>query len=660
MSDCSGSSSNFGRLLILLAMATLIGPNPSYGHNGAVAVAHPAQGIQIDGDLSDWPNDLKTYPIAQVEAGDKLAGKDDLGAHFRIAYDTREHALYVAVEAEDDSVVFDGPAEALWNTQDGCELYIDAAHAGGESLAIQYGRYGNQTQAFGPSDDLVKTVKVAVARTGRHVVYEWRVDLGSELRADRSIGFDVSVADKDEDGSFSWIAWGKGTQKLSLPDRCGEALLVSPETRFGEVAGQIEWRVPSQSPLPSRVRIQSSRNARLWREAIVDPTGVYKAALLPAGPYQVGPVDSAELRVDETSHVEVQVEADRIANAEPLQVTPIPWPGLIGSEGVLLDPDALNPSEIDRFVQAYVNYYKIPGISIAIIKDEKVAYHRAFGVKNTATQEPVTDDTVFEAASMTKPVLAYVVLRLVDRGILNLDTPLYTYLPYEDIAHDDRYKLITARMVLTHRTGFPNWRTGKLEIKSTPGTEFTYSGEGFVYLGKVVEHLTEKKLDAICQEEVFTPLGIEDAYLAWDERVARAYATGHRDTLPLPKNKVEAPNMAFSLHIDAQNYAKFLIATVQGKGLSEQTSKEMLRPQVQVPDQKRVSWGLGLSIRETAGRTSYGHGGKNPGFTSRSAYDKDRRWGYVFLINNESADEIENVLAAYLISGKSVLKPDQK
>ena len=191
-------------------------------------------------------------------------------------------------------------------------------------------------------------------------------------------------------------------------------------------------------------------------------------------------------------------------------------------------PGPINAGELDRFVKAYLDYYKIPGISVAVIKDSKVVYHRGFGVRNTATREPVTDDTVFEAASMTKPVFAYIVLRLVDRGVLKLDTPLYTYLPYEDIAYDDRYKLITARMVLTHRTGFPNWRTGKLDIKFTPGTQVSYSGEGFVYLGKVVEKLTGKKLVDLCREEVFDPLGIENASLVWNEEHRAADGHGPR------------------------------------------------------------------------------------------------------------------------------------
>jgi CubicO group peptidase (beta-lactamase class C family) len=644
------------RLVALLAAVIVIGWYPAYGQNGAVGIAYPATGITVDGDLSDWPKDLQTYPIDRVEFGDKLVGKDDLEAHFRFTYDPGERALYVAVEVRDDSIVLDGPGEISWNTQDGCELFIDAAHAGSGTPVFQYARYGDRNQVYGPIEGLEHKVKVAVARTDTRIVYEWRVEAGTELDPDRAIGFDVSVADKDKDGSFSWAAWGPGTQKLDMPDRCGEFLLVRPGTRFGEVSGLVAWKASSQSALPPCVRIQSLHNPPLSRSVPVDPSGAYKATTLPAGPYAIHAVDSTEVRVDTKASVEVQVEADRPATAELLRVTPIPWPGLIGSEGVLRGPGSVNPDELDRFVQTYREYFKIPGISIAVIKDFKVVYHRGFGVKNAATGELVGADTLFEAASMTKPVFAYTVLRLVDRGVLSLDTPLYTYLPYEDIAYDDRYKLITARMVLTHRTGFPNWRTGKLDIKFTPGTQVSYSGEGFVYLGKVAERLTGKKLVDLCREEVFAPLGIENASLVWNENVARLSATGHGGFRPLAKGKPSQPNTAASLHVDARNYARFLIAVLQGQGLAEPTIKEMLRPQVKIPNEQGASWGLGIAIEETPFGTNYGHGGRNPGFTSRSVMYKDRGIGYVVLVNNDDASKIDNVLNAYLIAGQSGLK----
>jgi CubicO group peptidase (beta-lactamase class C family) len=113
------------------------------------------------------------------------------------------------------------------------------------------------------------------------------------------------------------------------------------------------------------------------------------------------------------------------------------------------------------------------------------------------TGEKVNDLTLYEAASITKPVFAFAVQRLAERGVIDLDKPLYLYLPYEDIAYDDRYKLMTARHVLTHRTGFPNWRSmnedGKLNLKFTPGTGYGYSGEGFEYLKMVIEKITGKK-----------------------------------------------------------------------------------------------------------------------------------------------------------------------
>jgi CubicO group peptidase (beta-lactamase class C family) len=652
------SSSVDRTFVVLFAAAILMVSRPAHAQNGAVGIALPAEGIAVDGDLGDWPKGLPSYPIARIEYGDKLRDKDDLEAHFRLAYNPGERAVYVGVEVRDDSTVLDGTGEASWNTQDGCDIFIDAAHLGGGSPVFQFGRWGDRTRGFGPAEGLESKVKVAVARKGTRTVYEWRVEAGAELDPDRVIGFDVVVADKDKDGSFSWAAWGPGTQKLDMPDRCGEFLLVAPQTRFGEVSGLVAWKDPSRSALPARVRIQSSRTAPLWRAVPVDSSGAYKAATLPAGRYSISAVDATDVRVDATTSVEVQVEAGRPATPDVLRIKSVPWPGLIGSQGLLRGPGPVNPDELDRFVQAYREYFRIPGISIAVIKDFQVVYHRGFGVKNAATREPLGDEAVFEAASMTKPVFAYTVLRLVDRGVLDLDTPLYTYLPYEDIAHDDRYKLITARMVLTHRTGFPNWRTGKLDIKFTPGTKVSYSGEGFVYLGKVVERLTGKKLVDLCRQEVFAPLGIEHASLVWNEDMARLSATGHSGDRPLAKGRPSQPNMAASLHINAGNYARFLIAVLQGRGLSGPTAKEMLRPQVKIPDDPSggSSWGLGVAIEETPFGANYGHGGRNPGFTSRSVLYKDRGVGYVFLVNNDDASKIDNVLNAYLIAGKSGLK----
>ena len=643
------------RLILLGACALLLASKPAAAHNGAVVVAQPVKGIKIDGDLGDWLTSMPTVPITGAKGakvGDEPNGEKDLNAHYRIGFDADEHALYIAVEVTDESTVIDNSPGATWNTQDGCELYIDAEHRKDGSPVAQYARYGDGNQAFGPGAAL-EDVEVAAVRSGSKRVYEWRVDLGDEFVLGRSLGFDVSVSDKDGDGSFSWAAWGPGTQKIVYPTRCGDVLLLDPKTRFGGVAGKIEWRTPSEAPLPKQVRIQSREVPNLWIGAAVDPKGAY-AAKLPAGTYSIDAADTFEVRIDETSHVDVAVEADGHAKADLLRVTPLAKPDLIGRTGVLHRFETVDPQEIDRFIQAYMKYYKIPGLSIALIKDSKVVYHRGFGVKTAGTEGKVEGTTVFEAASMTKPVFSFAVNRLVERGVLDLDTPLYEYLPYADIAYDERYKLITARMVLCHRTGFPNWRSGKLDIKFDPGTKFGYSGEGFEYLGKVVSHLTGKELVDVIAEEVFAPLGMRNAYLTWSEENNSLFATPHRNGgLPLPKRAWRHPMMAASLHIDARNYAKFLIGILQEVGLAKATFKEMLRPQAETPENSDdPTFGLGISVDESPYGTEYGHGGSNNGFTSNSVMFKDRRMGYVFLVNNQQAHNLDKDLRAYLITGK--------
>ena len=128
----------------------------------------------------------------------------------------------------------------------------------------------------------------------------------------------------------------------------------------------------------------------------------------------------------------------------------------------------------------------MPAVSMAIIRDGQLAWQRAFGVKDTGTNEPVDVNTAFAACSDTKPVFAYGVVKLCEKGVLDLDTPLTKYTTRR-ITADPRIERITTRHVLNHTTGFPNWRQGKdLPIEFDPGSRNQYSGEGFSYLQSVV------------------------------------------------------------------------------------------------------------------------------------------------------------------------------
>ena len=149
-------------------------------------------------------------------------------------------------------------------------------------------------------------------------------------------------------------------------------------------------------------------------------------------------------------------------------------------------------ADLEKQIPRLMEEAKTPGLSIAIIKDAKLFWRRGFGVKDNASKEPVDNDTVFEAASMSKPVFAYAVMKLCERGIMNLDTPLTKYTSERFLEGDSRLDLITARHVLSHTSGFPNFRSRKepLKIHFTPGEKWSYSGEGYSYLQSVVTHLT--------------------------------------------------------------------------------------------------------------------------------------------------------------------------
>jgi CubicO group peptidase (beta-lactamase class C family) len=182
-----------------------------------------------------------------------------------------------------------------------------------------------------------------------------------------------------------------------------------------------------------------------------------------------------------------------------------------------LDGSAIAPAEIDQTIAHLVSAAEVTGAGIAIFNNGNIVYEKAYGLRDTESKLPLTVDSVMSAASFTKVAFAYMVMQLVDEGVLDLDKPVYQYLPkplpeyaeYSDLANDSRYKQITARMLLSHTAGFPNWRAfeddHKLKIHFTPGSRFAYSGEGIVLLQVVVEAITKKPLEELMQQRVFRP-----------------------------------------------------------------------------------------------------------------------------------------------------------
>jgi CubicO group peptidase (beta-lactamase class C family) len=318
-------------------------------------------------------------------------------------------------------------------------------------------------------------------------------------------------------------------------------------------------------------------------------------------------------------------------------------------------------AEMDNYLKDQMDSLGIPGLSIAIINDGKrIIYYRTLGVTSIDTKEKVSQETLFDAGSLSKPPFAFLVLKMVEQGVLNLDQPLYTYLPYPDIAHDDRYKLITARMVLTHTSGFPNWRffneDKQLDIKFTPGTQFLYSGEGFEYLANVVAHLKnihKNDLQGLFEREVSTPLGMQYAYYTWNDHVAKHQAKGHVDGKISSGYGINANNpgfyAAYSLQTEARSYAKFLIAMIQQEGLNKESYDEMLRVYVRTPSgTDSMSWGLGIMIKPSEFGVEYMHDGSNLNFSSAFMFNKEHEFGYVFFTNCNKGFDLNKRLEGFL------------
>jgi CubicO group peptidase (beta-lactamase class C family) len=315
------------------------------------------------------------------------------------------------------------------------------------------------------------------------------------------------------------------------------------------------------------------------------------------------------------------------------------------------DGDAGLRATLDRRVPELMRAGDVPGLSMAVLRDGKLFWSGAFGAANPSTGAPVRPDTIFQAASLSKPVFAYVVLRLADRGVLGLDTPLITYLPYERFA-DDRASRITARMVLSHSTGLPNWGGDKLKLAFAPGERFSYSGEGFFYLQKVVEKLTGTPLAELARREVFVPLGMTRTSYVWLSEPAAAGVDDYGDVLSIdPK---QAANAAASLLTTGGDYGRFLLAVVTGQGLKPESAATMLTPQVHVPsklDDPRsaprddMSWGLGWGLVKNGNGEVFWHWGHQEAWRAFIAVRRDGRAGLVVFTNSATGLAIARNLA---------------
>jgi len=360
-----------------------------------------------------------------------------------------------------------------------------------------------------------------------------------------------------------------------------------------------------------------------------------------------------------------------------LSVVEIPCATAFGQEKAAAKPSfaelrTKQPKEqviagLERSVPQLMKDGGVPGLSIALLRDGELVWRHGFGVKNAKTNEPVADDTVFEAASLSKPVFAYAVLKLYDAGKFDLDKPLNQYLPGNyDVGEDPRLGQITARRVLSHTTGFPNWRSqGALKIYFTPGDRFSYSGEGFVYLAKVIEHVTGEKFNDFMKRMVFDPLGMVNSSYLWQESYETLKTFRHNSLGEVTgRNKPSEPNAAASLNTTAQDFGRFVSAILKGEGLKKETLKQMLTPQIKVSESgtnntksapeklsPTISWGLGWGLQTTGDGVSFWHWGDNGDYKAYVVAFERQKLGVVMFANSGAGLSIAPEIVDLAVGG---------
>ena len=300
---------------------------------------------------------------------------------------------------------------------------------------------------------------------------------------------------------------------------------------------------------------------------------------------------------------------------------------------------------------------QVPGLSLALIRNAHIEWCGAFGVRQAGTADPVTPETVFQAASLSKPLFACGVFHLIEQGTIGLDIPLTAYCSTPYIPDDPLLEHITARLVLSHRTGWPNWRPeGQPLIRERPpGKDFGYSGEGYQYLQKVVEQVRGQPLESVMQEIVLQPLGMIHSSYVWASSHDSRAAVGH-DRLghATPTPTATKPQAAASLHTTPLDYARFVCALLTPGSLPghlpSRWRDEMLRPQVQL--EQGLAWGLGWGLQQTEDGLAFWHWGDNPGFKSFTLTYLKAQMGLVLMANGDGGEALWEPLVTLCLGGE--------
>lgn len=299
---------------------------------------------------------------------------------------------------------------------------------------------------------------------------------------------------------------------------------------------------------------------------------------------------------------------------------------------------------LDKRVPELMQELHVPGVAIAMVDRGGPILMAAYGYTDESKATPIQDTTVFEAASLGKPLFSYAVLQHEGDPPFDLDRPVADYLD-APLATEPESATITGRQILSHTSGLVfSESDGRRHVASPPGSQWHYSGLGFSVLQEAVEQLWSESLEELVHETVTGPLKMENS--SYLPRESMTLALGHdRQGSRMAKTVWSSASAASSLHTSVSDYGRFMSAMLAGLRENDNSvAARMVEPQIEVDGTLNLSWGLGWAIAQQDDETVFLHWGSNPGFKSLALGSVEHGIGMVVLTNGDNGLELATAL----------------
>ncbi|MES2277308.1 MAG: serine hydrolase domain-containing protein [Bacteroidota bacterium] len=319
----------------------------------------------------------------------------------------------------------------------------------------------------------------------------------------------------------------------------------------------------------------------------------------------------------------------------------------------------------DSIIIRLMKEKRVPALGLAYIENGQVVLSKVYGELKDGV--PASAGTVFNVASITKTITTMVTLRLINSGKWNLDEPIFHYWTDPDVKDDPRNKKLTTRHVLTHQTGFSNWRwmtaSKKLSFEFEPGAKFQYSGEGMEYLRHALENKFHRSLEQLADSLIFRPLHMKDTHLIWHENMLGRFAVAHDakgEALEVIRNK--EPSAADQLKTTVADYCRFMVWVMNGAGLSKALYKEMVSPMSKIKDGKYMCLGWANYPSLPGGQYGLSHSGQDPGVNTIAFILPETKRGLLIFTNSENGPQLYTMLVKGFLKeqGEAIFRIEMK